>query len=304
MKRSRSLLFLFALWFVALSVSAQQATFDQVKVRYNRSAQDQRLVDKNVVLTLDDAARKVIVRSGDKPLDVAYDDVQKVIFEVTGHMRGGALSQMVGGLVGAAIAGKKVRDYWCYLEFKKPDGSVQPYLLEIDKESSDAVIEKMRAIFGDKVQIPEFDEAVEIDKATLKALQTKHDLKVDKKSRPLPELRPDKAVVVVVCPPLAARFAGAGNQFKLHANDRVIAVNRMGTYGFAYVDPGKYRIVAQTENASAIDLDLEAGKAYYFLQNVFQGTWKAKTALSRNTRELVMYELSGAWYSDWKEKTN
>ncbi len=304
MNRSRRSLLLLGLFFVTLPLPAQQATFTEVKVRYNRSAQDQRLVDKNVVLTLDDAARKLIVRSEHQPLDVAYDDVQKVIFEVTGHMRGGALSQVIGGMVGAAIASRKVKDYWCYLEFKKPDGTVQPYLLEIDKESSDAVIEKMKAIFGHKVIIPEFEEALDIDKNTLKALQSKHDMKVDKKNRPLPDLKPDKALVVVVCPTLAARHAGKGNQFKLHANDRVIAVNRMGTYGFAYLDPGKYRVAAQTENASAIDLELQAGKEYYFLQNVFFGTWKAKTSLSRHTKELVMYELSGAWYSDWKEKSN
>ena len=41
----------------------------------------------------------------------------------------------------------------------------------------------------------------------------------------MPEMKPDKATVVVVCPPLAARNAGFGNQFKLHANDEVVAVN-------------------------------------------------------------------------------
>jgi hypothetical protein len=33
----------------------------------------------------------------------------------------------------------------------------------------------------------------------------------------------------VVCPPLAARDGGWGNQFKLHANGHIIAVNKAGT---------------------------------------------------------------------------
>jgi len=287
-----------------LLLQAQQTTYDKVKVRYNKGADDVRLVDKNVDLILDDGAKKLIVRGSDRPIEINYDDVTKVVLETTRHMRGGALSQMVGGLAGAAIASKKVQDYWCYIEYKQSDGSVQPYLMEVAKEVSDQVVDKMRATFGDRVVLAEFPEAEEVDKQTLAALQSKHDVEVDKKNRPMPELKPDQALVVVVCPPLAARYAGKGNQFKLHANDRVIAVNKMGTYSFAYVDPGEYLLVSQTENASGIRLKLEAGKDYYFLQNTFMGTWKAKTGLSQHTKELVMYELNGAWHSDWKQKTD
>ena len=107
---------------------------------------------------------------------------------------------------------------------------------------------------------------------------------------------------MVVCPPLAARFEGMGYQNKLHANDQVVAINRMGTYSFAYLDPGEYLLAAQTENASGFRMKLEAGKDYYFLQNVFMGAWKNRTTLSRHTKELVMYELQGAYFSDWKRK--
>ena len=303
MKR-QSLVFLAALLTAGLltQLQAQQTVFDKVKVRYSRSGEDVRLVDKNVDLILDDSAKKLIVRGGEHPIEVGYNDVTKVVLETTRHMRGGALSQMVGGLAGAAIAAKKVQDYWCYIEYKQPDGSSQPYLMEVGKEISEQVVEKMRTTFGDRVIMAEFPEAVEVDKNTLAALQSKHDIEVDKKNRPMPELKPDKALVVVVCPSLAARYSGKGNQFKLHANDKVIAVNRMGTYSFAYLDPGKYKLVSQTENAVGMELELKAGEAYYFLQDVFMGTWKAKTGFSQHTKELVMYELSGAWYSDWKEK--
>ena len=281
----------------------QQAVFDKVKVRFNKNEKDRRLVDKDADLIIDDGARKLIVKNDQKPLDVDFGDVQKVVFDASTHMRGGALGQLVGGLAGAAIAAKHVNDYWCYIEYKKPDGSVQPYMLEIDKESSPKVIEKMQTIFGDKVTVAEFAEKEEkIEKDTLKDLQSKHEMKVDEKNRPMPEIKLDKALVVVVCPPLAARYEGKGNQFKIHANDQVVAVNKMGTYSFFYLDPGEYLLASQTENASGFRVKLEAGKDYYFLQDTFMGMWKARTALTRHTKELVMYELSGAHYSDWKRK--
>ena len=116
-------------------------------------------------------------------------------------------------------------------------------------------------------------------------------------------MKADKAAVVVVCPPLAARYAGRGIQFKLHANDQVVAVNRMGTYRFAYLDPGKYRLVSQAENANGFDRELEAGHRYYFLQNPFQQTISPnQTALSRNSPELVTYLIDGSYFSDWKPK--
>jgi hypothetical protein len=82
----------------------------------------------------------------------------------------------------------------------------------------------------------------------------------------------------------------------------VIAVNREGSYSIAYLDAGKYKLVSQSANANGFDMQLEAGKEYYFLQNTFQGAFKWETQLSRNSPELVMYELNGAYYSDWDTK--
>jgi hypothetical protein len=151
--------------------------------------------------------------------------------------------------------------------------------------------------------MPEFDEkGEEIDPNTLPDLKSKHTFTADRKNHPLPEVQAEKATVVVVCPALETRFTARGNQFKLHANDRVIAVNRAGTYSFAYLDPGKYKLISQSVNANGFEMQLEAGKEYYFLQNTFQGAFKWDTGLSRNSPELVMYELNGAYYSDWKRK--
>jgi hypothetical protein len=301
----RSILQLLFLLFLLPQLFGQQTTFEHVKVRRHKNPQDRILVDKVGVLTFDDTRHALAYQSeaGDK-FDIGYDDVSKALFEVTTHMRGGALSQIVGGVAGVVIAAKHVNDYWFYLEYRKPQGSAEQLLMEVQKDSSEKVIEKATQVFGARATVAEFPEkGAEVNKSELKDLQSKHDLKVNKQNHPLPELKPDKALVVVVCPPLAARYAGQGIQFKLHANDHVIAVNKMGTYAFAYLDPGKYRLVSQSENADGFEMQLEAGKDYYFLQNTFMGAWKAQTALSHDTKELVMYELDGSFLSDWKRKS-
>jgi hypothetical protein len=283
---------------------SQRVVFDEVKARFNRSATDRRLIDKDADLVLDDEARRLTVRNDEHPLDVSYDDIEKVVFDVSTHMRGGALGRMVlGGLAGAAISGKGVSDYWCYLEYRGADGVVRPYMLEIAKDSSADAMRKLQALFDDKVVVVQFAEkAEEVEKDSLKDLQSKHEVNLDEKNHPMPETRTDKALVVIVCPPLAARDAGKGNQFKLHANDRVVAVNKMGSYTFVHLDPGEYLLVSQAGNASGMRMTLEAGKEYYFLQNTFVGTWKADTSLSRHSKELVMYESSGARFADWSRK--
>ena len=280
----------------------QSSTWGDVKTRFSRSAADRPLVDKDAVLVLDDTARRVIVKNEDRPLDVSYDAVEKVVFDVSTHMRGGLLGAAVGGGLGAAISSARINDYWAYLEYKTADG-VRPYMLEIPKDSSATLVEKMRSIFGERVTVADFAEKAEsAKKETLKDLNSKHDLIVDERAHPMPEPRSDKALIVVVCPPLAARDAGKGNQVKLHANDRVIAVNKMGTYSFAYLDPGDYLLASQSENASGFRMKLDAGGEYYFLQDTFTGAFKNRTGLSRHTKELVMYEMNGAYFSNWTRK--
>ncbi len=205
-------------------------------------------------------------------------------------------------LQGAAIAGQHVRDYWFYLAYR--DGEQErEVLLEVPKNSSKDVIEQANKCFGTKAAVSEFhQQGEEIDPSKLPGIKSKHRVRIDKQHHPVPESKPDKATIVIVCPPLAARYAGRGNQFKLHANDRVIAVNKAGTYSFAYLDPGKYRLVSQSENANGFEIELQAGKTFYFLQNTGQGTFKWTTMLSRNSPEVVMYLLNGSYFSDWKLK--
>ena len=286
------------LFTAAPSGAADPVVFKDVKIRFNRSATDRRLVDKAVDLVFDDTARQITVKSSEKPVTIAYGDVRKVVFDVTTHMRGGALGQMLGGISGAIVQAKHVNDYWFYIE--QSSGSYT--VLEVPKEASPQVIDKAKALFGDRVSEYPTQQGEKIEKETLKDLQSKHSLNEDKKQHPAPELKSGQALVVVVCPPLAARYSGKGTQYKVHANDKVVAVNKMGTYSFAYLEPGEYVLASQSENASAIKLNLEAGKDYYFLQNTFMGAWKARTSLSQQSKEIVLHELSGAEYADWKRK--
>jgi hypothetical protein len=66
--------------------------------------------------------------------------------------------------------------------------------------------------------------------------------------------------------------------------------------------PANTALISQSENAYGFELELEAGKSYYFLQNTFDGMFKRETSLSRNSPELVMYLLDGSYYADWKPK--
>jgi hypothetical protein len=280
---------------------AETVKFSWVEIRRPKNDHSRLLVDKEGDLKFEDAGRKLTFQSeaGDD-VDIGYDDITKVIFEKTNRMRGGPVVYL--SLPGLIAAAHHVTDYWFYLEYKRGD-HYEPVLFKIPRGSSEKVIAKARDLFGSRVTMPEFSEkGEEMDPNTLPDLKSKHTFNADRKNHPLPEIKPERATVVVVCPALETRYTARGNQFKLHANDHVIAVNREGTYSIAYLLPGKYKLVSQSENANGFEMQLGAGKEYYFLQTTFQGALKWDTGLSRNSPELVMYELNGAYFSDWWPK--
>jgi hypothetical protein len=304
------------LFFATLCLAAGTERFSHIRIHRHRSAENRVLVDKFGKLTFDDANRKLIFEKTvedkfDVPerVEVEYDSAPKVVFEITTHMRGGGLAQVVSAipspiaLAASVIADQHVDDYWYYLAYRTSDQD-EAVLLDIPKSSSRKIIDKTIGVFGSRAvvnELPEKGESVEPEK--LADFKSKQVLKVDKQNRPVPEARADKATIVVVCPPLAARDSGKGNQFKLHANDRVVAVNKAGTYSFAYLEPGRYRLISRSANANGFEMELEGGKTYYFLQNTFQGVFKWETKLSRNSAELVTYLLmSGTYFSDWSRK--
>jgi hypothetical protein len=304
-----------ALILATLCPAADVETFNNVKIHRHKSLKSRVLVDKSGVLTFDDTNKKFTFRhdpvyefEAHENVEVGYDSVTKVVFEVTTHMRGGAIAKVIsfasipGVMVGNALASQHVHDYWFYCEYKNGE-QTERVLLEVPKSASEQVISKATRLFGSRVKIDEFKQTgEEIDQKQLPDRNSEQSVRVDHQDHPLPEVKADKATVVVVCPPLAAREAGKGNQFKLHAKAHVVAVNREGTYSFAYLDPGKYRLVSQSENANGFEMELQAGETYYLLQNTFMGVWKGQTMLSRNSEELVMYLLDGSYFSDWKNK--
>ena len=107
----------------------EQSTFYHVKIRRHRSAGQRVLVDKVGKLTFDDSSRKVRVesRAGDY-IDVGYDYVKKIVFDVTTHAHETAVTEIVKGtgipgfMVGSAVANQHVSDYWLFLDYRGDNG--------------------------------------------------------------------------------------------------------------------------------------------------------------------------------------
>ena len=277
---------------------AEQATF-RVKHHFRGSPDSTRLwwlVESNGNLVLDDTAKTVSLDAKPEPWKVGFDAIERVIFEQTTHKSGTAWGGLFIG--GSAIDNKNVSDSWCYIE-DRDGGALKPYVLLVPKESAAALQDKMKAMLGAKVSAPVFSERPESIKAdTLADLKSKQDFKSDSKNRPMPEAKPGKALVVVANPLLDDPMS-EGPLIRLFANGHVVAVNGWGTYAFANLDPGDYVLAAQyKDNVSALHVTLEAGKDYYFLEDMV----KDGALLTRHTKELVMHQVSGTRYADWKTK--
>lgn len=310
MRRQQLLMTVSGLVLLVLAVPlwAQQTRLSKVWVIFNKSQDDPRLVSKSGDLFVEESGRKLIVKSEQKPLEVSLDNIQKMLFEASYSARGMGLravggALLAGGVGASLVAGQRVTYYICYFEYKAPDGSMQRYVLEFPEDRQEEVTNELLQTFGEKASFVKFDEkSEEVEKKTLKDLQSKHSVTVDKVYRPLPEIKPDKALVVVVWPATRAREAGRGVQAKIHASDHVVLVTKDGTYSFCYLDPGEYLLVSQAAYAMGIRINLEAGKDYYFTQHFGQGFKGLRVGLTRHSRELVMFYVSGAYYSDWERK--
>jgi hypothetical protein len=314
--------------FLAPTALSQSTAFKNVMIRFSKSGQNRKLIEASGTLIFDDASRKLVVKSSEKPLEIRYDDVAQVVFDRTRHVRGVSAAKEIGfgtltdviaqaGPVGAAIGGaadtradlKKfgaVTDYWMLIDMKMPGGTIRQELIQVGRADSDRIIAKAEQLFGKDVHIADFPEiGHDIDKKDLKDAGAKHSVSVDKVNHPEPQIRTDKALVVVAFPNIAVTGSGRW-QFKLHANDSVIAVNQTGTYSFAYLDPGEYLIASQAGylggNANGFKMKLDAGSDYYFLENVVAGGVGYRTVLSRNPKDIVMFEVQGSYYAEWKRK--
>ncbi len=279
-----------------LAACAQQVIFPDVKVRFSR-AKDRLLVEKGADVVFDDARKRLIVKSSDQPAEIPYENVKRIQLERSIRGTDPSLAIALGGVIGAAIHDDTKLASWAYIE-----GEGRPLLLLVGKDSTTRFRDKAREVFGDRVVAVSFPEvAAKFEKSTLREAKVEYDVRADKQQHPMPELRDGKALVVVACPPINTRYAGKGNA-KLYVDDNVVAANEMGSCTFFYVDPGEHTLVSEMGNASALRMTFEAGKDYYFLQNTSVGWTSPQTLLSRQSKELVMYEVEGSHFASWKKK--
>jgi hypothetical protein len=296
----------------ATLAGAQQATFADVKARFAKS--DKREMDeKGADLIVDAGARRLRVKSGDRPLDVAYDDVQKVLVEVdTLGRKAGFGASFIGMFAGGLLFGNAIatsidkpfdNDHFVYLEYRKPDGSIAGYGLVVGRESVPQVLKALEVAFGERVQVPVFSEkAEEVDKTPFAAEKTRLRYLNTDKQHPLPELRPDKALVVIATPATIMRRIGPEKRYgitRLWANHTIVGVTGPGCYLFFYMDPGEYFLASQTFDVVGLRMKLEAGKEYYLTQTLYSKGIRLRGFLTRHSKELVMYEITGSLWSDW-----
>jgi len=297
---------------LASTLSAQQSTFSDVKARFAKT-NEREMDEKGADLVFDASARRLRVKSSDRPLDVAYDDVTKVVVEVDtlGRKAGfGAsfIGMMAGGLLFSNAIATSIdkpfdNDHFVLLEYKQPGGASASCGLVVSKNAVPAVLQALKATFGDRVMVPVFNEKAEqVEKDTLPAANARFRHKNTDKRLPMPELRPDKALVVVVTPSTIMRRFGPERTYPiaiLHANGVPVGVSCPGCYLFFHLDPGEYSLISQTHDAVGLRMKLEAGKDYYLSQTLYAKGIRLRSFLTRHSKELVMYEVAGSLWSDW-----
>ena len=264
---------------------AAPVVFEGVRARYQKSDGKRHMEEKKAKLALDDE-KSVLTLDAPSALSIPYASVTKIVHEIT--------RRSVGGAMGST---RVVKDYWCLLDVKSADGSSRSYLLGIDEKLAPPAIEKMKAVFGARFVTPTFPEKPDEIKEGLPKATNKCGLSVDQKNSPAPEIIPGKALVVVVFPDYDGRMLSA--EFKIRVSDKILGVNKEGTYTFFHLDPGQVLLASEgTSNTYGMTITLEAGKDYYFMQNMFESrqvyNQQYLGAMTRQSRELVMYEIERA----------
>jgi len=289
---------------------AQPLTCKDVKVRFPDARKV--MTEKSATLVLDDTAQRLVVHCGERPLDVAYKDVQKVVVEVnTIGTKAGFGAKVIGALAGGMMFGTAVataidkpfdHDHFVYLEYASSAGT-QPYLVNIGRTSVPQVLGRLSAAFSDRLLVPTFDETRESSaKFTAKGAGRRIPCIATAKQHPIPDIRPDKALIVVVMPatindPTAAEKRGWGAVTYLDGEP--VAVAMPGTYTYFYADPGEHSVLTWVNEMVGLRMKLEAGKEYYLTQTLYPQGIKTKSFLTRHSKELVQYELLGSLFTQW-----
>jgi hypothetical protein len=268
----------------ALPASAA-SDFKDVAIRCAASAKDPKLTSYRAEAILDDAGSALTVRMDSpdhKNVTIPTGDILKVVVDV-------AIAAQIAP--GGAEPQKR---YWFYFE-RKPGAYPERFSLELGQQGGD-LLAKARPLFGGRLQELDFPLAQELGSlASLTDLNVNYFVRVLRTGPPIPAVPKDRVLVVVVCPAVE----GARKQpINLDANGRVVAVNEPGTYSFVNLDPGEYMIASQAENARWFQVKLEAGKVYYFFQDVLEGG--DRTSVSMHSKEMALFEMAAASYSDWR----
>ncbi len=90
-----------------------------------------------------------------------------------------------------------------------------------------------------------------------------------------PDVLPDKASVYIVRP----AKVGMAIRMWAFAGDTPLGLTKGDTYAHAYLEPGEYTFWSRAENVSAVKQTIEAGKTYYFKQQVKIGGLKARVSV-------------------------
>lgn len=302
-----------AIWCaVPASSTAQVQSFPDVRVRFVKPT-DREMLEEDADLTIDMGARRIRVKSSDRPLDIGFDDVQQAVIELDTLGRKAGFAASIAGLIaGGILFGNSVttaidkpfdNDHFLHLRYRKVDGSNAEYGLVIGRASVPKALPTLQAAFGDRLMVPVFTEKVEaMDKGKLPPVKDAfHYLNTDR-VHPLPELRPDKALVVVVTPATIMRRFGPGKPngiTPLYANGALVGVSSAGCYTFFHLDPGETFLVSQTHDVVGLRLNLKAGEAYYLTQTLYAKGIRLQSFLTRHSSELVMYEVAGSLWSEW-----
>jgi hypothetical protein len=261
---------------MAVQIGSAQTVFKHVMARYVWSYKDRYMYTVWVELNLDTPSKKLTVKSKERPLDLKFEDVKEIVLDQKFHN--------------------------IYVGYRKADGKAEPYMFWIEPDIWEQVVAKFKDAFGDRVS--EFSSLVgtRIEKSSLKSTGVSFNFKVDKKHRPMGEIKPDKALVVLVCLPFHYRATAQGKVLNLHVNGDVVAAFRMGTYVYFYLDPGEYVLASEADNPSELKMKVEAGKDYYLMQDTKVGFRKYTAELSTHPKQVVLYELEGTYYADYKKK--
>lgn len=284
-------------------------SFNKAWSRGARSEKDIRMETTPADLVIDTVALRLVVKNKRLPLNISLNQVKKLTFDVSSHMRGSGaggagLGGLLGGAVGAKIEGGTVTDHWCVIDYSDDAGLSKSYLLEVGEDQASDVISLLTRLLPSAVEEVSFTEKQhEVPKEETAPFNDDYEVTVLKENRPtIPEVHPESALVVVAAPTVEFGDAGRGGQYRLYANRNIVAVNKTGTYAFFNLAPGTYSLLSKTGNISVLDVTVEAGKGYYFFENTFMGFSSAKARLSRQAEALVRQEITGMYFAKWNPK--